>query len=74
MDEQGAYGKCQMEKENLQNMEMGSGHMGGVEEHCQGMQGCNKEDLRQDREQQERLLYVNSKRKKDYRKPGPTAE
>jgi len=38
------------------------------------MQGCNKEDLRQDREQQERLLYVNSKRKKDYRKPGPTAE
>jgi len=74
MDEQGAYGKCQMEKENLQNMEMGSGHMGGVEEHCQGMQGCNKEDLRQDREQQERLLYVNSKRKKDYRKPGPTTE
>ena len=49
MDEQGAYGKCQMEKENLQNMEMGSGHMGGVEEHCQGMQGCNKEDLRQER-------------------------
>jgi len=74
MDEQGAYGKCQMEKENLQNMEMGSGHMGGVEEHCQDMQGCNKEDLRQDREQQERLLYVNSKRKKDYRKPGPTTE
>lgn len=44
MGEQGAHGKTQTE-ENLQSV--GAGNLGEIEEHCQGMQRCNKEGLLQ---------------------------
>lgn len=42
MGEQGAHGKTQTE-ENLQSVENGTGNLGEIEEHCQGMKRCNKE-------------------------------
>jgi len=43
MDEEGAHGTAQMEEERIQNLEKGSGLLGGVWKHCQGVQGCDKE-------------------------------
>ena len=39
MDEQGASRKTQMEKKDLWNVERGMGHLGGIQECCQSMQG-----------------------------------
>lgn len=44
MDEHVDHGKTQKEEESLENVGMESGHLGGIQEHCQGMQGCHKED------------------------------
>jgi len=43
MDEQGASSKTQMEEKSLQNAERGTGHLAGIQEHCQSMQGSNEE-------------------------------
>ena len=43
MDEQEAHGKIQREEENLWNVKKESGHLGGVWECYQGLQGCHKE-------------------------------
>lgn len=42
MDEQGASDKTETE-EHLQNMENGTGHLGGIKVHFQNMQGYDKE-------------------------------
>lgn len=42
MDEQGAPDKTDTE-EHLQNMENGTGHLGGIKACCQSMQGYDKE-------------------------------
>ena len=43
MDDQGAYGKTQMEEESLLNVEKGSEHLGRIEQQCQGVQRFDKE-------------------------------
>jgi len=43
MDEQGASSRTQTEDKVLRNVERGTGHLGGVQECCQSMQGCDKE-------------------------------
>jgi len=43
MDKQGAPKETQMEEKGLWNVERGTGLLGGVQEHCQRMQGCNEE-------------------------------
>lgn len=64
MDEQEAHGKIQREEENLWNVKKESGHLGGVWECYQGLQGCHKEgwsppgikSVEGSQGQQERLL------------------
>lgn len=34
-----AHGETQRQEESLQNVEKGPGHLGGIQERCQGLQG-----------------------------------
>jgi len=44
MVKQGASSRDQVEEKDLCNVERVTGHLGGLQECCQSMQGCNKED------------------------------
>jgi len=43
MDKQGASSGAQVEEKGLQNVERGTGHLGGAQKCCQSMQECIKE-------------------------------
>jgi len=46
VDEQGASTKTQMEERGLQNVERGTGHLGGILEHCQEHAGKQQRRVR----------------------------
>jgi len=43
MEEQGPSSGTQVEEKGPWNVERGIGYLGRIQEHCQSMQGCNKE-------------------------------
>jgi len=43
MDEQRASSQNEIEEKHLWNMERGTGHLGGIQEHRKSMQGSNEE-------------------------------
>lgn len=71
LDEQGDPGKTQTEGGSIQHVEKGPGHLGGIYEHCQSMQGCDEEgqgpfeNLSRDVKDNKKSFfrYINSKSK-----------
>lgn len=66
MDGQGGRGKAQTEEGSFQHVGKWIGHLGGIQGHCQSMQGCDKEaqgpfEFKSGKgwqEQQEELLHI----------------